>query len=83
MIALSIQDRFDGSNKVQMLRDAIGKEFSDNFSNTCRSVLVSVSADGNTCVTKEVPSPYKTLNRKPKRGTKKSPSWLIWNAMFF
>lgn len=81
MIQLTIQDKFDGSNKVQMLRDAIGKDFSDNFSSTCRSILVSVSADGNTCVTKESPSQYN--NKQPKKGTKKSPSWLIWNAMFF
>lgn len=81
MIQLTIQDKFDGSNKVQMLRDAIGKDFSDNFSSTCRSILVSVSADGNTCVTKEAPSQYN--NRKPKKGTKKQASWLTWNAMFF
>jgi hypothetical protein len=83
MIALSIQDKFDGSTKVQDLREAIGQEFSDNRSSTLRSKLVSVSADGNTCVVKEVASPYKSGNQSPKPGTSKQPSWLTWNAMFF
>lgn len=83
MIQLSIQDKFDGSTKVQDLRDAIGQEFSDNYSSTLRSRLVSVSADGNTCLTEEVPSPYKSGNQNPKPGTKESPSWLTWNALFY
>ena len=83
MIQLSIQDQFDGSTKVQDLREAIGQEFSDNYSSTLRSKLISVSADGNTCTTKEVPSPYRSGNQKPKPGLKTQPSWLTWNAMFF
>lgn len=79
MIPLSIQDKFDGSNKIGELRAAIGKEFSDNYSSTCRSILVSVSADGNSCVTKEVAA----YGRSPKKGTRKSPSWLTWNAIYF
>ena len=83
MINLSVQDKFDGLNKIGDLRGAIGQEFSDNYSSTCCSVLVSVSADGNTCTIKEVPSPYKSGNQKPKPGLKTQPSWLTWNAMFF
>ena len=83
MIKLSIQDKFDGLNKIADLRGAIGQEFSDNFSSTCSSVLISVSADGDSCVTKEVKSPYKSGNQNPKPGTKKRPSWLIWNSMFY
>jgi len=82
MIPLSIQDEFDGTTKVQDLRGAIGKEFSDNYSSTLNSKLISVSADGNTCITKEVKSPYKSGNQNPKPGTKKSPSWRTWNALF-
>jgi hypothetical protein len=79
MIALSAQDKFDGTNKVSELRAAIGKEFSDNFSSTCRSILLSVSPDGNTCVTKEVAA----WGRVPKKGTRKAPSWMTWNAIYF
>ncbi len=79
MINLSIQDKFDGTNKIADLRNAIGKEFSDNFSSTCRSVLISVSKDGNTCKTKEVAA----YGRQPKPGTKTDVSWRTWNAMFF
>ena len=83
MISLSVQDKFDGLNKIGDLRGAIGQEFSDNYSSTCRSVLVSVSADGNTCTIKEVPSPYRSGNQNPKPGLKTQPSWLTWNAIFY
>ena len=81
MINLSVQDKFDGLNKVADLKGAIGKNFSDNYSSTGRSILVSVSADGNTCTVKECRSEYN--DRKPKAGKKTQPSWLTWNAMFF
>ena len=34
MVNLSIQDSIDGHNKIQMLKDAIGKEFSNGSSMT-------------------------------------------------
>ena len=79
MIQLSIQDQFDGSTKVQDLREAIGQEFSDNYSSTLRSKLISVSADGNHCIVDEVTA----YGKKPKEFGKRRPSWLIWNSMFF
>jgi len=79
MIALSIQDEFDGSNKVQELREAIGKEFSDNYSSTLRGRLVSVSADGNHCIIDEVDA----YGKKAKEFGKRRPSWLIWNMIYF
>jgi hypothetical protein len=39
MVNLSIQDSIDGHNKIQMLKEAIGKEFSDNHSSTHRIVV--------------------------------------------
>ena len=81
MISLSVQDRFDGSSKVIDLKGAIGKDFSDNYSSTGRSKLISVSEDGNQCVVEEVHSQYN--DRQPKKGSKTQPSWLTWNAMFF
>ena len=81
MIALSIVDGFEGSNKIAELRSAIGKTFSDNRSSTCRSKLIAVSEDGNTCTVEECRSEYN--NRQPKKGRKTQPSWLTWNAMFF
>ena len=79
MIALSIQDQFDGSSKVQDLREAIGKEFSDNYSSTLRSRLVSVSADGNHCIVDEVHA----YGKPAKELGKRRPSWLIWNGLFY
>jgi hypothetical protein len=79
-IQLATQDMFDNTDKVGELRSAIGKEFSDNHSSTLRSVLVSVSDDGNRVTTREVPNQYgKPITPKP--GTKEQPSWLVWNAM--
>ena len=81
MINLSIQDEFDGTNKIGDLRGAIGQVFGDNYSSTSNSRLISVSEDGNSCITEEAPSKYN--NRKPKAGRKSSPSWLTWNGMFY
>jgi hypothetical protein len=81
MVNLSIQDSIDGLNKVQMLKEAIGKEFSDNYSSTNRSMLVDVSECGNVCYTMEIMSEYS--KNEPKLGIFKQPSWLTWNGMFF
>jgi hypothetical protein len=81
MVNLSIQDSIDGHNKVQMLKDAIGKEFSDNHSSTHRSILVNVSECGNVCYTMEVMSEYS--KNEPKLGIRQQPSWLTWNGLFY
>lgn len=81
MISLPIQDQFDGSNKVQELRDAIGKTFSDNYSSTLRSKLLSVSKDGTYCIIQECKSEYNDTTPKPQKF--KRPSWLIWNGLFY
>ena len=81
MISLPIQDQFDGSNKVQELRDAIGKTFSDNYSSTLNSKLLSVSKDGTYCVIQECKSEYNDTTPKPQKF--KRPSWLIWNGLFY
>ena len=66
-------------DRVRDLRNNIGKDFSDNYSSTFRSRLISVSEDGLTCVTEEVAK----WDRTPKPGQKVMPSWLTWNAMFY
>ncbi len=81
MVNLSIQDSIDGLNKVQMLKEAIGKEFSNNYSSTNRSILVDVSECGNICYTMEVMSEYS--KNEPKLGIKQIPSWLVWNGLFY
>lgn len=84
MTNLSVQDRIDGKGKVAELVAAIGQEFSDNRSSTCRSILLSVSADGNTCEVQEVAHTSSFLShRSPRVGVKQVPSWLVWNSMFF
>ena len=66
-------------NKVQDLRESIGKEFSDNLSTTLRSVLVSVSECGRFGIINEVDA----YGKKAVGFGVKYPTWLIWNAMFF
>jgi len=51
MIRLAEIDRIDGSDKVNDLRSAIGRIYSDNYSSTNRSRLVEVSGCGNLCIT--------------------------------
>lgn len=80
MIGLSVQDAADGKGKVAELRSAIGTKFGFYKSSTGHSKLISVSADGNSCVVQDVASAY----RKPKRVMLRTvPSWLIWNALFY
>lgn len=80
MIGLSVQDAADGKGKVAELRSAIGTKFGFYKSSTGHSKLISVSADGNSCVVQDVASAY----RKPKRVMLRTvPSWLIWNAIFY
>jgi hypothetical protein len=81
MVNLSIQDSIDNHNKIQMLKEEIGNEFSDNYSSTHRSILVDVSECGNICYTMEVMSEYS--KNEPKLGIKQIPSWLVWNGLFY
>tara|TARA_B110000503_G_scaffold135338_1_gene215756 strand:+ start:3816 stop:4097 length:282 start_codon:yes stop_codon:yes gene_type:complete len=93
MINLSVIDRMNEQlnsitttqvgSKIDELKGAIGKRFSDNHSSTNSSMLMSVSKCGNVCYTMELPSEYKSGNQTPKVGMVKQPSWLVWNAMFF
>jgi hypothetical protein len=65
-------------SKIDELRNSVGKEFSNNHSNTLRSVLLSVSKCGNVCYTMSV-------DAYGKKGgiTSKQPSYITWNAMFY
>lgn len=84
MINLSVQDRVDGKGKIAELIAAIGTEFCDNRSSTCRSILLGVSGNGNVCEVHEVANTSSYLShRKPRAGVKQVPSWLVWNSMFF
>ena len=47
MLNLSIQDGFDGTDKIGDLRRAVGTTYCDV------TKLISVSKDGNTCVIEE------------------------------
>jgi hypothetical protein len=70
-------------NKIEDLREVVGRVFSDNHSSTLRSMLLSVSRCGNVCYTMEMPSPYSFGNKNPQKGMKKQPSWLVWNGIFY
>jgi len=67
-------------SKIDELRSAIGRIYSDNYSSTNRSRLVKVSKCGNYCYTEEVASEYSKI--APKPGLSKQPSWLVWNGIF-
>lgn len=77
MIALSVQDAADGKGKVAELRSAIGRKFGYYKSATGQAKLISVSADGNTCVVQDTGSGKHHMLRRT------APSWLIWNALFY
>jgi hypothetical protein len=70
-------------SKIDELRSAVGKVFSDNHSSTNTSMLLSVSKCGNVCYTMEMPSEYLSGNKNPKRGIQKQPSYITWNAIFY
>jgi hypothetical protein len=80
MVKLSISDKYDGLDKIEELRSAIGYVYSDNHSGTHSSKLVAVSECGNVAYTIEVSGPYS--NFEPAPGITKQPSWLVWNGMF-
>ena len=83
MIDLKIQDQFDGSNKVAELKAVVGQTYSDNFSSTGRSKLVSYDTEKEICIVEEVASEYKCGNQNPKPGLKSEPAWLVWNGFFY
>ena len=83
MISLQIQDQFDGSNKVEELKAVVGQTYSDNFSSTGRSKLVSYDTEKEICIVEEVASEYKCGNQNPKPGLKSEPAWLVWNGFFY
>ena len=68
-------------SKIDDLRNAIARIYSDNYSSTNRSRLVKVSDCGDYCYTEEVASEYSKT--APKPGLSKQPSWLVWNGLFF
>ena len=68
-------------SKIDDLRNAIARIYSDNYSSTNRSRLVEVSSCGNLCITEEVASEYNQI--VPKPGLSRQPSWLVWNGIFF
>ena len=80
MVKLSIQDKIDGSSKVEKLRSAIGNTFNDNYSSTGNSKLLELSDSGNTAYTVEVIGTYSKF--EPNQVIKKQPSWLVYNGIF-
>lgn len=70
-------------SKIKDLQDAIGQEFSDNYSSTNRSILVDVKKKGGkwVAITSETESEYN--NKKPKKGKREATIGITWNAMFF
>ena len=70
-------------SKIKDLQNAIGQDFSDNYSSTNRSVLVDVKKKGGKwiAITSETESEYN--NKKPKKGKREATIGITWNAMFF
>jgi hypothetical protein len=81
--ALAFTMKEQDPKKIKDLQDAIGKDFSDNYSSTLRSILVDVKKKGGkwVAITKEAPSKYN--NKKPKKGETEATIGVTWNAMFF
>jgi len=83
MIDLKIQDQFDGSNKVEELKAVVGQTYSDNYSSTGRSKLVSYDPEEEICIVEEVASEYKLGNQNPIPGHYGRAAWLVWNGFFY
>ena len=83
MISLQMQDQIDGSNKVEDLKGVIGQTFSDNFSSTGRSRLVSYNPALDYCMIEEVASEYKCGNQNPKPGFFSRDPHIVWNGFFY
>lgn len=77
-MSLKLQDEINGSFKVFDLKQAVGREFSNNHSSTLRSKLLEVSDCGNVCT-------LISVEAYDKQGGEitKQPSYLIWNALFY
>ena len=82
MINLSISDPINNFNKIDELRNSIGKIYSDNKSKTFKSKLLKVSDCGNYTFSIEVVGEY-AKNIKPSKKIKKEPSYLTWNSIFY
>ena len=83
MIDLKIQDQINGSNKVEALKAVVGQTYSDNFSSTGRSRLVSYDTEEEICIVEEVASEYKCGNQNPKLGKETREAWYVWNGFFY
>ena len=83
MIDLKIQDQINGSNKVEELKAVVGQTYSDNFSSTGRSKLVSYDPEEDICIVEEVASEYKCGNQNPKPGNQRRCDWVVWNGFFY
>ena len=74
-------------SQVKDLQGVIGKDFSDNFSSTLRSVLVDVKKKGGkwVAITKEAPAKYGAEAGKPSKTKKlkEAPISITWNAFFY
>ena len=77
MTNLKLQDEANGAYKIFDLKQAIGREFSDNHSPTLRSKLIAVSECGNICTVISIDA----YNRQGGK-VSKQPSYLTWNAIF-
>lgn len=74
-------------SQVKDLQGVIGKDFSDNFSSTLRSVLVDVKKKGGkwVAITKEAPAKYGPNAGKPSKNKKlkEAPISITWNGFFY
>lgn len=69
------------SIELEDLKNAIGAEFSYNFSRTLRARLLEVHK--GYCIYEEIVSPYKSCKEEPREGTFKAPISLMWNSLFY
>ena len=83
MIDLKIQDQINGINKLKQLKSVVGQTYSDNFSSTGRSKLVSYDPEEDICIVEEVASEYKCGNQNPKLGKESREAWYVWNGFFY
>ena len=89
MIPLQLQDLFDGTSKVQDLKDyqASGKTFNYNGGKTCLARIIGYQPDSGMVDLVEVErtdaKPGSIFYGVKPRGEFSMPAGLVWNAIFY
>lgn len=70
--------------EIKMLKEVIGKTFSNNFAPTLRSKLVGIYPEKGYCTYVDVKSEYEFNSHiEPRKGVKRMSIDIMWNRFFY